>query len=46
MPRTRTDFRLTYVVLCAGVSAFSMLQSMVNPVLPTIQAVLETTSGP
>jgi EmrB/QacA subfamily drug resistance transporter len=42
LPRTRTDFRLTYVVLCAGVSAFSMLQSMVNPVLPTIQAALDT----
>ncbi len=42
MSRTRTDFRLTYVVLCAGVSAFSMLQSMVNPVLPTIQAALGT----
>ena len=42
MPRTRTDFRLTYVVLCAGVSAFSLLQSMVNPVLPTIQAALDT----
>ena len=42
MPRTRTDFRLTYVVLCAGVSAFSLLQSMVNPVLPTIQAALGT----
>ena len=46
MPSTgtspRTDFRLTYVVLCAGVSAFSLLQSMVNPVLPTIQAALET----
>ena len=38
---SRTD-RLTYVVLCAGVSAFSMLQSMVNPVLPTIQAALDT----
>ena len=42
MQRTRTDFRLTYVVLCAGVSTFSMLQSMVNPVLPTIQAALGT----
>ncbi len=42
MSRPRTDFRLTYVVLCAGVSAFSMLQSMVNPVLPTIQAALDT----
>ena len=42
MSTPRTDFRLTYVVLCAGVSAFSLLQSMVNPVLPTIQAALET----
>ncbi len=42
MSRTRTDFRLTYAVLCAGVSSFSLLQSMVNPVLPTIQAALDT----
>ena len=33
---------MTFVVLCAGVSAFSLLQSMVNPVLPTIQAALDT----
>ncbi len=38
----RTDFRLTYVVLCVGVSSFSLLQSMVNPVLPTIQRALHT----
>jgi EmrB/QacA subfamily drug resistance transporter len=37
-----TDHRVTFVVLCAGVSAFSLLQSMVNPVLPTIQAALGT----
>jgi EmrB/QacA subfamily drug resistance transporter len=42
LPRTSTGFRLTYVVLCAGISAFSLLQSMVNPVLPTIQAALHT----
>ena len=39
--RSSTD-RLTFAVLCAGVTAFSMLQSMVNPVLPTIQAALDT----
>src|SRR4051812_27739229 len=38
----RTDYRLTFVVLCAGVAAFSLLQSMVNPVLPTIEAALDT----
>ena len=36
------DHRLTFVVLCLGVTSFSLLQSMVNPVLPTIQAALET----
>ncbi|MCW2794065.1 MAG: Multidrug resistance transporter, superfamily protein [Nocardioides sp.] len=38
----RTDHRLTFVVLCVGVSSFSLLQSMVNPVLPTIEAALDT----
>ncbi len=37
-----TDYRITFLVLCAGVSSFSLLQSMVNPVLPTIQAALGT----
>jgi EmrB/QacA subfamily drug resistance transporter len=37
-----TDYRVTFAVLCAGVSAFSLLQSMVNPVLPTIQHALHT----
>ncbi|WP_329057886.1 MFS transporter [Amycolatopsis sp. NBC_01480] len=40
--RTRTDYRITYVVLCVGVAAFALLQSLVNPVLPTIQAELHT----
>jgi len=38
----RTDHRATFIVLCAGVSSFSLLQSMVNPVLPTIEAALDT----
>jgi EmrB/QacA subfamily drug resistance transporter len=38
----RTDYRVTFVVLCAGVAAFSLLQSMVTPVLPTIEAGLDT----
>ncbi len=38
----RTDYRVTFVVLCAGVAAFSLLQSMVSPVLPTIEAGLHT----
>jgi len=38
----RTDYRVTFIVLCAGVSSFSLLQSMVNPVLPTIEAALHT----
>lgn len=37
-----SDHRATYVVLCLGVSAFSLLQSLVTPVLPTIQAELDT----
>ena len=38
----RTDYRVTFLVLCVGVSSFSLLQSMVNPVLPTIEAALDT----
>ncbi len=38
----RTDYRVTFVVLCVGVSSFSLLQSMVNPVLPTIETALHT----
>jgi len=37
-----TDYRVTFFVLCVGVSSFSLLQSMVNPVLPTIEAALNT----
>jgi EmrB/QacA subfamily drug resistance transporter len=38
----RTDYRVTFGVLCLGVASFSLLQSMVNPVLPTIQGALDT----
>ena len=38
----RTDHRVTFAVLCIGVASFSLLQSMVNPVLPTIEAALGT----
>ncbi len=38
----RTDYRITFVVLCLGVASFSLLQSMVNPVLPTIEQALDT----
>ncbi|MEO5662801.1 MAG: MFS transporter [Nocardioides sp.] len=33
---------MTFLVLCVGVSSFSLLQSMVTPVLPTIEAALDT----
>ena len=38
----RTDYRITFVVLCLGVATFSLLQSMVNPVLPTVAEALDT----
>jgi EmrB/QacA subfamily drug resistance transporter len=38
----RTDHRVTFAVLCLGVMAFALLQSMVNPVLPTIEHALHT----
>ncbi|WP_460830940.1 MFS transporter [Nocardioides hungaricus] len=38
----RTDHRVTFVVLCLGVASFSLLQSMVSPVLPTIATALDT----
>jgi EmrB/QacA subfamily drug resistance transporter len=38
----RTDYRITFVVLCLGVASFALLQSMVNPVLPTIAEALDT----
>jgi EmrB/QacA subfamily drug resistance transporter len=39
---TRTDYRITFAVLCVGVGSFSLLQSMVTPVLATIERGLDT----
>ena len=36
---------MTFLVLAAGVMAFALLQSLVIPVLPTIQAALHTTQA-
>jgi EmrB/QacA subfamily drug resistance transporter len=38
----RADYRVTFVVLCLGIGSFSLLQSMVGPVLPTFEAALHT----
>ncbi len=38
----RTDYRLTFAVLCVGVGSFSLFQSMVTPVLATIERGLDT----
>jgi EmrB/QacA subfamily drug resistance transporter len=40
-----THNRATYIVLCTSVSAYSLLQSLVLPVLPTIQASLHTSQN-
>lgn len=41
----QTDYRITYVVLLLGVTAFALLQSLVIPVLQTIQHDLHTSVG-
>src|ERR1700709_104557 len=38
----RTHHQVTFAVLAAGVAAFALLQSLVTPVLPTLQASLHT----
>lgn len=38
----RTSHQVTFAVLAAGVTAYSLLQSLVTPVLPTIQEDLHT----
>jgi EmrB/QacA subfamily drug resistance transporter len=40
-----TSPRLTFVVLAAAAAAFSLMQSLVTPVLPTIQRDLHTSPG-
>jgi EmrB/QacA subfamily drug resistance transporter len=42
-PRAR--YQVTYGVIAAGVIAFVLLQSMVNPVLPVLQEELDTTQA-
>lgn len=44
-PLERADYRVTFVVLLLGVSAFALLQSLVIPALPTIQASLHTSQN-
>ncbi|MHA6758533.1 MFS transporter [Streptacidiphilus sp. PAMC 29251] len=41
----RTHHQVTFAVLAAGVAAYALLQSLVTPVLPTIQASLHTTQN-
>jgi EmrB/QacA subfamily drug resistance transporter len=41
----RAHHQVTFAVLTAGVIAFSLLQSLVTPVLPTIEAALHTTQS-
>ena len=45
MPVPRTSPRLVLTVLAAATASFSMLQSLVTPVLPTIQHDLGTTAS-
>ncbi len=41
----RTHYQLTFAVLSLGVAAFALLQSLVIPVLTTVQHQLHTTQG-
>ncbi|WUH89817.1 MFS transporter [Streptomyces sp. NBC_00433] len=41
----RTNHQVTFAVLAAGVAAYALLQSLVTPVLPTIQESLHTTQN-
>jgi EmrB/QacA subfamily drug resistance transporter len=45
VPGRRAPRQLTFAVLAAGVLAFALLQSLVIPVLPTIQNALGTTQA-
>jgi EmrB/QacA subfamily drug resistance transporter len=39
----RSSHQLTFLVLCMGVAAYALLQSLVSPVLPEIERALHTT---
>ncbi len=41
----RAHYQVTFAVLAASVSAYALLQSLVTPVLPTIQEGLHTTQN-
>ncbi|GAA4672101.1 MFS transporter [Frondihabitans cladoniiphilus] len=41
----RASHQVTFVVLAVGVGAYALLQSLVTPVLPTIQAALHTSQA-
>src|SRR5665213_1081983 len=41
----RSNYKVTFVVLLMGVVAYALLQSMVTPVLPTIQHDLHTSQN-
>lgn len=41
----RTDYRITFVVLAAGAASFALLQSMIIPVLTTIQIGLHSSQN-
>jgi len=45
MPAHRSSPRVVLTVLAAATASFSMLQSLVTPVLPTIQSDLKTTAS-
>jgi EmrB/QacA subfamily drug resistance transporter len=42
---TRANYKVTFAVLATGVVAYALLQSLVTPVLPTIQAGLHTSQN-
>ena len=45
MRRGAPRYRVTFAVLAAAVGGFALLQSLVIPVLPTIQAGLHTSQS-
>lgn len=41
----RPHYSVTFVVLAVGIGAYALLQSLVAPVLPTVQEHLQTTQS-
>ena len=44
-PAPRSHHQATFAVLATAVAAYALLQSLVTPVLPTIQAALHTSQN-